>query len=128
MIGGLGAGIGNFLIFYPAAFYFAALTGRDILINDDSLIGEMCNLLVCGFPLFSQVSSAFPSVLDAEKLQRIRGAKCWDFQRHMSGESLIEDQLVRADGYKYMSGWYQGFNNTEECIGRLTGCNKGDVS
>ena len=55
LIGGLGAGIGNFLIFYPAAYWFAALSGRDIIINDDSLIGEMCRTLVCGFPFFSQV-------------------------------------------------------------------------
>ena len=27
LIGGAGAGIGNFLVFYPAAYYFAALTG-----------------------------------------------------------------------------------------------------
>lgn len=30
VINGLGGGIGNYLIFYPAAFYFAALTGRVI--------------------------------------------------------------------------------------------------
>lgn len=28
LISGAGAGIGNFLIFFPAAYYFAALTGR----------------------------------------------------------------------------------------------------
>lgn len=28
VLSGGGAGIGNFLIFYPAAYYFAALTGR----------------------------------------------------------------------------------------------------
>ena len=39
LIGGAGAGIGNFIVFYPAAYYFAALTGREILILDDSLIG-----------------------------------------------------------------------------------------
>ena len=40
VIGGVGAGIGNFLIFFPSAYYFAAFTGRDILIHEDSLIGE----------------------------------------------------------------------------------------
>lgn len=28
LISGAGAGIGNFLVFFPAAYYFAALTGR----------------------------------------------------------------------------------------------------
>ena len=48
LITGGGAGIGNFLIFYPAAFYFAVLSGRDIVVMDDSLIGEMCRVLHCG--------------------------------------------------------------------------------
>ena len=28
VLSGSGAGLGNYLIFYPAAYYFAALTGR----------------------------------------------------------------------------------------------------
>ncbi len=28
VLNGAGAGLGNYLIFYPAAYYFAALTGR----------------------------------------------------------------------------------------------------
>lgn len=112
----LGAGIGNFLIFYPAAYFFAALTGRDIIIADDSLLGEMCNVLYCGFPHVSQVAAAFPSLVNQEKINRIRGAKAWDFRRHVSGESLLSDTLIRADGYKYMSGWYMGYNHTDECI------------
>jgi hypothetical protein len=28
LISGNGGGIGNYLVFYPSAFYFAALTGR----------------------------------------------------------------------------------------------------
>lgn len=64
LIGGAGAGIGNFLVFYPAAYYFAALTGRDILILDDSLIAEMCEILVCGYPKYSQFAAAFPKILN----------------------------------------------------------------
>ncbi len=33
MITGHGGGIGNFLIFFPAAYYFAALTGRVSLLS-----------------------------------------------------------------------------------------------
>lgn len=36
-----GAGLGNLLIFFPAAFYFAALTGSDIVINDKSILGKV---------------------------------------------------------------------------------------
>jgi hypothetical protein len=56
---GTGAGIGNYLIFYPAAYYFAALTGREIVLIDGSLVAEMCGILNCGFPLFSEVAAAF---------------------------------------------------------------------
>src|SRR4051794_10154137 len=61
-----GAGIGNFLIFYPAAFYFAAFTGRDILISDKSALGEMCNIVHCGFPYVSQLALAFPNILNEQ--------------------------------------------------------------
>lgn len=33
LIAGAGAGMGNFLIFFPAAYYFAALTGRVSLVK-----------------------------------------------------------------------------------------------
>jgi hypothetical protein len=75
---GAGAGIGNFLIFFPAAYYFAALTGREILIQDDSLIGEMCTILHCGFPKLSEISAAFPSLLGPEALRGLKSAKVTD--------------------------------------------------
>jgi len=47
------------LVFFPALYYFAMLTGRDILIMDDSLIGRMCTKVRCGFPLLSEISGTF---------------------------------------------------------------------
>ena len=37
----LTTGFGNFLIFFPSAYYFAAVTGRDIILEDNSIIGEI---------------------------------------------------------------------------------------
>jgi hypothetical protein len=128
LITGAGAGIGNYLIFYPAAYYFAALTGREILIQDGSLLAEMCSIIVCGFPLYSEMAAAIPSQLSPAALRGIVGAKAWDMQRHMNGERILDDILIRADGYKYASGWYLGYNHTDECISRLTGCAHNDVS
>ena len=34
-----GAGIGNLLIFFPAVYYFAAFSGRDIILGDSSIVG-----------------------------------------------------------------------------------------
>lgn len=128
LLGGAGAGIGNFLVFYPAAYYFAALTGRDILIMDGSLVAEMCDILTCGFPKYSELALAFPKLLGPDQFAKLRGAKAWDMGRHFSGEVAIEDTIVRADGYKYMSGWYFGYNGTQECVAKLTGCELDDVA
>lgn len=41
MIAGAGAGIGNFLVFFPAAYYFAVLTGRvSSLVGFLTMLGE----------------------------------------------------------------------------------------
>ena len=130
LIGGKGAGIGNFLIFYPAAYYFAALTGRSILIIDDSLIGEMCKLLVCGFPLYNEVTKAFPSQFHGQlHWESVKGVKVYDFHRHFSRESPLESYTVlRADGFKQFSGWYQGINESVNCIAKITGCSTTDIS
>lgn len=123
---GHGGGIGNYLIFYPAAYYFAALTGRDIVIADSSLLAEMCKVIICAFPLYSHVSATFPSILPPDINKR--GAKVWDFARHLSGEGIITDKVVNADGYKYASGWYNYFNFSRSCIPKLTGCPWDDIS
>ena len=123
LITGGGAGIGNFLIFYPSAYYFAMLTGRDILIMDDSLIGEMCKLLRCGFPLLSEISAAYPHLRN----EVILGAKTANFGEHLRGDVDYVETLVRADGSKLMSGWYSGFENATKCITRVTGCQDEDI-
>lgn len=128
LIGGAGAGIGNFLIFFPAAYYFAALTGRDLVVIDDSAFGELCEVLICGFPKLSEVRAAFPKILSDQAIGGLKGAKVWDMQRHFSGEAPLNEIVVRADGYKYMSGWYEGNAKADECITRLTGCVPGDVA
>lgn len=123
LIGGAGAGIGNFLIFYPAAYYFALLTGRDILILDDSLIGEMCKVLQCGYPFYNDMKLINKRVREEE----VTGAGAWDFQRHFSGENIITAPVVRADGSKLQSGWYASNGNLSKCIARLTNCQEEDV-
>jgi len=77
LISGGAAGIGNFLIFYPSAFFFAVLTGRNIVIMDDSLIGEMCNVLICGYPLLSDLTAAYPSL----RRQQIKSINTFAFKQ-----------------------------------------------
>jgi hypothetical protein len=109
VVAGKGAGIGNGLIFFPSQYYFAALTGREILIQDDSLIGEMCTALHCGFPHYNQIATVFPAILNQEKLNHVRGLKVTDMRGYMEGWQVVEDQLVRGDGFMEASGWYGEF-------------------
>ena len=122
-----GAGLGNILIFYPAAFYFAAMTGRDIIIQDGSIIGEMCTIINCGFPFVSQVALAFPDIINPKSLAAVDDVKALDYQRYIEGSRLLKSDLVRAAGYQSKSDWWVWFNHTVHCVQRITGCDLGDV-
>ena len=125
LIHGLGGGIGNYLIFFPAVYYFAALSGRDIAIVDDSLFGEMCKVIHCGFPHYSELQIIYPHLPPTSHLP---GAKVGDMAAYISGEApyLKDQEVIRADGYKHASGWYQNHPDAEACIVKLTGCDADD--
>ena len=122
-----GAGLGNLLIFFPAAFYFAAFTGRDIIISDQSVLGEMCSIIQCGFPFVSQLALAFPKILNNESLAYVEEIKAYDFGKFMEGSRKIDSKVVRAGGYQPKSDWWIWFNTTVHCVKKLTGCDLGDV-
>ncbi len=95
---GGGAGVGNLLIFYPAAYYFAAFTGRDILISDLSILGEMCNIVHCGFAMVSQLALAYPNILNNQTLAHVENVKGSDFVKYVNATKEIDSPIVRADG------------------------------
>lgn len=122
-----GAGIGNLLIFFPAAFYFAAVTGRDLIITDNSVLGEMCNIVHCGFPFVNQLKSAFPHILNSTSIQAAETLRFGDFLKYMDGSREVSSPVIRAGGYQSKSDWWVWFNTTVHCISRITGCDLGDV-
>ena len=122
-----GAGLGNLLIFFPAAYYFAAFTGRDIIISDQSTIGEMCRVVKCGFPFASEMILAYPGILSEESVKQARSIKKGDMISHMEGK-YIDDLVVRAWGYKPESDWWVYFNETVQCVTKITQCDVGDVT
>ena len=126
LIGGGGAGMGNFLIFYPTAYYFALFTGRDILVIDDSLIGEMCSTLQCGYPMYSHMQAAFPKILHTSP-DKVKNVRVWDMLRYFNGEVALDEPVLQSIGSKLQSGWYLAFNYTKACAARLTGCHPDDV-
>ena len=129
-----GAGIGNLLIYFPALYYFAAFTGRDIIISDKSIIGEMCRIITCGFPFASEMALAFPAILgkgDPYSLKKsVEMLGVTDFIRYMEGTRKLRSNgnVIYAFGYKSESAWWQYFNTTVHCVSKLTGCDLGDVS
>jgi len=126
LIGGGGGGIGNFLIYYPTAYYFALFTGRDVLVIDDSLIGEMCSTLHCGYPMLSHMKAAFPKIFNIN-LDKLKNVRVWDMMRYFSGEIALDEPVLQSIGSKLQSGWYLNHNHTRECVARVTGCAEQDV-
>lgn len=126
-----GTGLGNFLVFYPAAYYFAAFTGRDLIISDNgggSIIAEVCRVIACGFPFSSDLARAYPGILTEEKMRAARLVKKGDFQQHLEGSINIDSHVVRAFGFIAQSDWWVYFNYTTHCVSKITGCELGDVS
>ena len=82
------------------------LTGREIIILDGSLIGEMCTKIYCGYPLLSEVAEAYPALISKDIYSNgvinygaIPGAKVWDFHKHLGKEVDLDTHVVlRADG------------------------------
>ena len=124
----VGAGMGNILIFFPAAYYFAMFTGRDIIIADKSVVGEMYRVITCGFPLVSEMAMAYPGILTKENLANAPSVRRGDFITHMEGSKPINDLVVRAGGFMPSGDWWVYFVQCVECVTKVTGCETGDVS
>lgn len=122
-----GGGIGNLLIFYPAAFYYAAITGRDIMITDNSALGGFCSIVHCGFPFVSQMRLAYPDIVNDENLHHSVNLKSPDFIKYAEGTLPVDSPIVRVSGYLSKSDWWVWINTTLHCVSKITGCDIGDI-
>lgn len=109
------------------AYWFAALSGRDIAIMNHSLIAEMCKILYCGFPLESQMLEAFPYLKKAQ----MEGAKAHQFTMHftsMDEKHHLNSMITRADGFQ-LTRWYREIEDPRvlECITNITRCDPDDT-
>lgn len=115
------SGIGNLLMFYPAAYAFAITTGRDVVISDGSSIGRWCKILKCGFPLLSEMldTSIKPVMVSHNDFLDIH-------KRNISHD----ERILLPYGLKVTaSAWYQYTTPAvEECVGRITKCDSRDVA
>ncbi len=124
----VGAGMGNILIFFPAAYYFAMFTGRDILIADGSVVGEMCRVIHCGFPMVSEMALAYPGILTEENINNAPSLKKGEMMTHMEGSRPQNDLVVRAGGYMPSGDWWVYFVQCVACVTKVTGCETGDIT
>jgi len=122
------AGLGNLLIFFPAVYYYAAITGRHIIVNDRSLFGAVCRVVQCGFPFLDEVRLAFPNILNNNTLSLIRELKVVEITRYMDQSHAVSSKLVRANwGITSKSDWWVWHNISSHCVQRITGCILGDI-
>jgi len=122
-----GGGVGNLLIFYPAAFYFAAITGRDIIITDNSALGGICGVITCGFPFVSQIEEAFPHIVNPQTLSSAPSLKHGDFIKYMESNLEANQPVAKVGGFLSKSDWWVWFNTSVACVAKLTACDLGDV-
>lgn len=122
-----GGGVGNLLVFYPAAFYFAAITGRDIIITDNSALGGICGVITCGFPFVSQLEEAFPHIVNPQTLTSAPSLRHGDFIKYMESNLEASQPVVKVGGFLSKSDWWVWFNTSVACVAKLTACDLGDV-
>ena len=59
------------MIGYPSTYYMALFSGRDLVIQDGSILAHFCTAITCGYPLLSTLAKAFPALTDKAKNTRI---------------------------------------------------------
>lgn len=122
-----GGGVGNVLIFYPAVYAFAILSGRKIIINDKSAIGLMCSVVKCGFPFISDIEELFPDLVNSETLGRAPTFAAFNFIDYFNNNDTISKPIVKSHGYSFKSDWWVYGPELASCVSRAIGCDIGDI-
>eukprot|EP01036_Dinobryon_divergens_P022795 gene22795-31091_t len=120
-----GHGFGNSLVPFPAAYYFAVFTGRNVLIYDYSALGYSCQYLKCGFLHSSQIVEKYPNF--SSLIQGATDLTFVDYKNHLSGKINITAKFVADYSVTPKSDWWAWYPDARDCVSRLTGCPVGDV-
>ena len=117
------AGLGNYLLFYPALYWYAAFTGRGVALSD-GMMTQMCSLVGCGFPLQQALN---PGVYN--RAARPRDVFRVDLLNHLSGDAkLVSEPNLFGSHFTLASDFWLRFGFATRCVSRLSGCVLGDVS
>lgn len=114
-------GIGNSLLIYPAAYLFAMISGRELIIQDSSVMGSWCRALHCGFNFTSEVENLFPNLTSAKHVPRLNGDA---FAYKIRTKQNIKEDVVGAIGLDTVSTrWFHyAGRGAAECVHNITGC------
>jgi hypothetical protein len=120
-------GLGNDLVYFPAFYFVAVMTGRDIVINNNSPVGHLCKVIHCGFIMKSQLIHHFPILLSKYK----KDFTIKDVTKHFQylNLTLFDNPVLESNHFQsHLSGWILKFNESKSCITQLSGCMIGDIN
>ena len=119
-------GLGNYLIFWPSTFWFAALTGREIIIGD-GIMSEWCYFVGCSASGFSSKSDMVAAGRYNASLPLI-GVSRFDMIEHLKGNGkLAALPNLRGSNITPASEWWTFFPFAGRCVSKLSRCPPGDV-
>ena len=101
-------GIGNYLVFWPAVFWFAVFTGRTVVIGD-GIMSEFCYHLNCGLHGFKTKSEMILARL-YENTTSPRNMGNFQLIKHLQGnEAVLNVNAVRGDTNSPATEWYSTY-------------------
>lgn len=96
-------GIGNSLVLFPAVYLSAMLTGRELIIHDESGLGNWCRALKCGFNFTSDAARLYPHL---NHVKNVRSMGQNDFSHMLKNNISIPEDIVGFRGMDvYASKW-----------------------
>ena len=119
-------GIGNYLIFWPAVFWYAVFTGRSVVIGD-GIMSEFCYHLNCGLHGFQSKSAMILANL-YENTTSPRNMGNFQLIQHLQGnQAFVHANTVRGDTNSPATEWWSFFSFAGRCVSKLSRCAVGDV-
>lgn len=118
-------GVGNYLIFFPAMYWFAVFTGRTLVIGD-GIMSEFCRHVGC-CSSFSNRSTLIERGL-YNKSAALQPLNVFDLTKHFEDTSLRHVHYLRGAATTPASEWWMYFPFLGKCVSRLSKCSPGDVS
>lgn len=115
-------GLGNYLIFFPSIFWFAALTGRRVVLGE-GVMSEFCSYLGCA-------ANGFKSSVELGLSTNVTWTAVgkFDFLQHFEGNPrLLTLSYIRGATLVPASEWWSYFPPLARCVSRLSRCPVGDV-